>query len=178
MQILGPTIYTKDSPLTQTLPYHTLTDPGPSPYSLSTYTTNTTASHTQTHVLHSPCSHMIGKGQTQYSYPLTHSPPTAPRVKHIHISLTPSTPFFPGTTLIPSTSAALDAILEPRVPLRYSCHALIPTTTRSRPPLQHFHHFRTLTLSQHTHNQQYTHHSHRIHIGYQNNLTDRLRTTT
>ena len=40
--------------------------------------------------------------------PLIHSPPTPPRAKHIHISHTPPTPLIPHTTLIHSTSAALD----------------------------------------------------------------------
>ena len=63
-----------------------------------------------------PCSHRIGKTQTQS---LIHSPPfstTPPRPKHIHISHTPPTPLIPRTTLIQSTSAALDTIHEPRVP--------------------------------------------------------------
>ena len=37
------------------------------PYPLPIYTTNITATQTQTHVQHSPCSHRIGKAQTQSS---------------------------------------------------------------------------------------------------------------
>ena len=47
-------------------------DPGPSPYPLPTCTT---ATNTYTHVQHSPCSHTIGKVQTQSSHQLT---PTLP----------------------------------------------------------------------------------------------------
>ena len=72
--------------------------------------------------------------------PLIHSPP---RAKHILIACTPPTPFILRTTLIPSTSAALVTIPEPRVPPTHSCHALIPIT----PPLsphQHCRHPHTL----------------------------------
>ena len=81
------------------------------PYPLSTYTTQTTATQTQTHAQHSPGSHRIGKVQTQSS-----PPSTPPRAKHIHIIHTPPTPLTPCTTLIHSTSAALDTIPEPYVP--------------------------------------------------------------
>ena len=46
------------------------------PYTLPTYTSHTTATKTQTHVQHSPCSHRIGKVQP---IPLIHSPPLHPR---------------------------------------------------------------------------------------------------
>ena len=63
---------------------------------------------------------MIGKAQTlSYTHPLsTH----AVRAKHIHISHTSPTPLTPRTTLIHSTSAAIDKIPEPRAPP--TCHAL------------------------------------------------------
>ena len=55
------------------------------PYLLPTYTT---ATQTQTHVQHSPCSHRIG--QAQSSHPLIHSPPisthTTPRQTHTHLT--------------------------------------------------------------------------------------------
>ena len=123
------------------------------PYPLPTYTTHTTATQIQTHVEHSPYSHRIGKAQTQSSHPLTPSTPTPPQAKHIHIHIshTPPTPLIRHTTLIYSTSAALDTIPEPRVPP--TCPAL--TTTTPHPSShQHCRHPRTLTLSHHTHKQQ------------------------
>ena len=92
----------------------------------TTQTTHTTATQTQSHVQHSPCSHRIGKAQTQSSHPLNPSPPTSPRSKHIHITHTPPTPLIPRTTLIPSTSAAPDTLPEPRVPP--TCTALTTPT--------------------------------------------------
>ena len=74
--------------------------------------------------------------------PLIHSPPFPPtplRVIHIHISHTPPTPHIPLTTLIHYTSAALNRMPEPRVPL--TCPAL--TTPQ----------LRTITLCQQTHMQ-------------------------
>ena len=41
------------------------------------------ATETQTHALHSPCSHRIGKAQPQSSHPPTPSTHTPPRAKHI-----------------------------------------------------------------------------------------------
>ena len=133
-------------------------------------------SATQTHIQHSRYSHRIGEAQTQASYPLTPSPPTSHRTKHIHNSHTPPTLLIPHTTLIHSTSAALNTIPEPRVPPTRSCPAL-NITIPSLFPHQHCRH--PHTLSQHTHmryKQQYAHHSHRTHrthIGYRDNLTDR-----
>ena len=75
----------------------------------------------------SPCPHRIGKAQTQFSHPLTPSPPTPPRAKHIHMSHTPPSPL---TTLISSTSPVLDKTPEPPVPL---IHALTATTPSQDP---------------------------------------------
>ena len=76
--------------------------PKPHPHRLH----NTPAS--QADVQHSPCSHRIGKSQTQSCHiPTPHLPPA--RAKHIHISHTPLTP---RTTLISSTSYALDTNLN------------------------------------------------------------------
>ena len=100
-------------------------------YPLPTYITLTTATKTQTHVQHSPCSHRIGKVQTQSSHPLTPSPPTPPRAKHI--SHTPPTPHIPRTTLIHNRSAALGTIPEPRVPP--TCPALTTPHTSPIPAL-------------------------------------------
>ena len=51
------------------------------PYPIPTYTT---ANKTQTHVQHFPCSHRIGKAQTQSSHPLsTHA---APSQRHTHLT--------------------------------------------------------------------------------------------
>ena len=105
---------------------HHPTPPDSGPNTLPTYTTNITTTQTQTHVPHSPCSHRIGKAQTQPSHPLTPFPPTPPRDKYIHISHTSPTPLIPRTTLIHTTSAALDTIPELRVPP--TCHALTTTT--------------------------------------------------
>ena len=89
-----------DLPSTQRIQTHTshrhnttppLPTPVQAPYPLPTYTTHTTATKTQTHVQHSPCPQRIGKAQTQFSHPLTPSPPTLPRAKHIHMSHTPPT---------------------------------------------------------------------------------------
>ena len=57
-----------------------------------------------------PVSTGVGKSQTQSSHLLTPLPPIPLRAKHIHISHTPRTPLTLRTTLIPSTSAALDTI--------------------------------------------------------------------
>ena len=172
-----------DLPITQTIQTHTshkhnTTQPLPplvqAPYPLPTYTTHTTTTKTQTHVQHSPCPHRIGKAQTQFSHPLTPSPPTPPRAKHIRMSHTPPTP-------LTSTLPVLDKTPEPCVPL---IHALT-VTHLPRTPHQRCRHPRTLTLSQHTHmknKQQYMHHSYRNNrthnIGYYDNLTNRPRTTT
>ena len=118
-----------DLPSTQIIQTHTshrhnTTPPLPTlvqtPYPLPTYTT---ATKTQTHVQHSPYSHRIGKAQTQFSHPLTPSPPTPPRAKHIHMSHTPPTP-------LTSTSPVLDKTPEPCVPL---IHALTATTPHPDP---------------------------------------------
>ena len=74
--------------------------------------------------------------------------PTHPLYRRSHISHIPPTHFISRTTLIASTSSALDAIPEPRAPPTYSCPALITTTP---PPHQHSLHPRTLILSQHAH---------------------------
>ena len=125
------------------------------PYPFPTYTTHTIATKTQTHVQHSPCSHRIGKAQTQSSHTLTFSPPTPPRAKHIHISHTPPTPLIPRTTLIHNTSAVLDTIPEPRVPP--TCPALTtphPPPTPALPSTSDHH-----TLSADTHATQTTVHA-------------------
>ena len=59
----------------------------PTHYPFPTYTTQTTATKTQTHVQHSPCPHRIGKAQTQFSHPLTPlSTHTAPIQTHTHVT--------------------------------------------------------------------------------------------
>ena len=123
-------------------------------YPLPTYTTHTTAIQTQTHVQHFHFSVRIGKTQTQSSHPLTPSPPTSPRDKHMHIS---HTPLIPRTTRIHSRSAELDTILEPRVPP--TCPALTTTTphpfpTLALPSTSHHH-----TISAYTHATQTTVHA-------------------
>ena len=149
-------------------PHQTLVQ---APYPFPTYTTHTSEPKTQIHVQHSPCSHRIGKAQTQSSHPLT-PPPLLPRrpepktyTSHILQQL-----LITRTTLIHSPSAALDTIHEPGVPP--TCLALTTTTPHLSPHQHchqpHCHQPRTITLSQQTHKQQYTHHSHskdRIHIG-------------
>ena len=99
---------------------------------------------------------MIGKAQTQSSFPLTPSPLHRPRATRIHISHTPPTPVIPCTTLIPYTSAVLDTIPEPRVPPTYSRPALTTTTpppspTPALPSPSHPH---SLSLSAYTHTTQ------------------------
>ena len=117
--------------------------------------------------------HRIGKAQTQSSYPLTPPPPTPSRVKHIYISHTPPTLPIPRTTLFPSTSTALDNVAEPT----YSCPAL--TTTTLPPSCTH-----PRTLSAYSHPTQTIKDASQSlqpphpHIGYQDNLTDRPKTTT
>ena len=173
--IPGPIICTEnpDSQLTQTSHHPTPKTLVQAPYPLPTYTTHAiprhprhpTPSHTthatttktQTHVQHFPCSHRIGKAQTQLFNPLTPSPPTPPRAKHIHISHTPPTPLIPRTTLIHDTSAAIDTIPEPRIPP--TCPALTtitphPSPTPALPSTSHYH-----TLSAYTHATQTTVHA-------------------
>ena len=68
------------------------------------------------------------------SNPLIHSnllSTHAARIKRIHITHTPPTLLIPRTTVIPSTSAALDTIHEPHVPL--TCPALTTTTPHISP---------------------------------------------
>ena len=127
------------------------------PYPLPTYTIHTTATNTQIHVQHFPCSHRIGKAQTQSSHPLTPSPPTPRRAKHIHISHTPPTPLIPRTTLIHNTSAALDTIPEPRVQPIYPALTTTtphPSLTPALPSTLHHH-----TISAYTHATQTTVHT-------------------
>ena len=148
-----------DLPSTQIIQTHTshrhnTTPPLPTlvqaSYPLPTYTTHTTATKTQTHVQHSPCPHSIGKAQTQFSHPLTPSPPTPPRAKHKHMSHTPPTP-------LTSTSHVLDKTTpEPRVPLIHALTATTPHTdpTPVLPSPSHPH-----TLTAHTHATQTTVHA-------------------
>ena len=84
---------------------------------------------TATQIQHSPCSHRIGKAQTQSSHPLTplSSNSNTARAKDIHISHTPPTP------LIPNTSTALDTIPKLRLPSIYSCPALTTPPPPSHP---------------------------------------------
>ena len=104
--------YTIHTTATKTQTDPTPLDPGPNP--LATYTT---ATKTQTHVRHSPCSHRIGKVQIQSSYPLTALPPPSThaisRQTHTHLTYSTNSSH---PTLIHNTSAALDTIPEPRVP--------------------------------------------------------------
>ena len=173
-----------DLPSTQRIQTHTshrhnLTPPLPTlvqaPYPLPTYTTHTTATKNTDTRPTLPCPHRIGKAQTQFSHPLTPSPPTPPRAKHIHMSHTPPTP-------LTSTSPVLDKTPEPRVPLIHTLTAATPhpDPTPALPSPSHPH-----TLTAHTHmqhKQQYMHHSHRNNrthnIGYYDNLTNRPRITT
>ena len=82
----------KESRLTTDIPSH----PFIPWYKLPTHYPNTTATHTKTHLPHSPSSYRIGKSQTQYSQPLSS---TLPRAQHILISYTPPTPLTPHSSL-------------------------------------------------------------------------------
>ena len=79
-----------------TLPLRTLVQ---ALYPLPTYTTHTTATKTQTHVQHSPCSHRIGKVQSKSSHSLT-PPPLSTQAtpsqthKHLTYSTNSSTPTY------------------------------------------------------------------------------------
>ena len=156
-----------DLPTTQIIQTHTshrhnTTPPLPTlvhaPYPLPTYTTHTTHTTTtkaKTHVQHSPCPHRIGEAQTQFSHPLTPSPPTPPGQTHKYIHMSHSSPT-PLTTLISSTSPVLGKTPEPRVP---HIHALTATTpppdpTPALPSPSHPH-----TLTAHTHATQTTVHA-------------------
>ena len=57
----------------------------------------------------------------------------------------------------------------------YVC--VLPCTHHTHPPHQYCRQPRTITLSQQTH-MHHSHINHRIHIGYHNNLTYRLKTQT
>ena len=92
-----------NNPPSQTL---TLAD---HPLSPNTTHTHTTATETQTHIPFLPCSSRIGKAQSQSCHPLTPTPTTPPRAKHLHMSHRPPTPL---TTLISSTPPALDKHLN------------------------------------------------------------------
>ena len=83
-----------------------------------------------------------------YIYILTISPPTPPRAKQ-HISHMPPTPLIPRTTLIHSTSAALDTIHKPFVPPIYPCPILSATTPT---PVTHTSIAVTLALPAASHN--------------------------
>ena len=115
---------------------------------LPTYTTHTIATKTQTHVQYSPCSHRIGKAQTQSPHPLTPlSLPTPLRAKHIHIALSPPTPHIPRTTLINNMSNTLDTIPEPRVP--HTCPAFTTPHPSPTPELSSTSHYHTLSADTH-----------------------------
>ena len=149
------------------------------PYQLPTYTTHTTATKTQTHVQHSPCSYRIGKVETQSSHPLT--PPLHPTrpepntyTSHIlHQLLTSHAPHSSITRQLRSTPY-LNHVYHPHVP--YSPHLI-------HPPHQHCCQHHTITHPQQTHmqhKQRYTNHSHSnhlIHIGYHDQRTDSPKTT-
>ena len=97
----------KTTPLFQTLVQ--------APYPLPTNTTHTSATQTQIHIQHSPCSQRNGKAQTQSSYPLTSF------ISHFTHSTNPS---HPTHHISFGTSAVLDTIPKPRVPLIYCCCCL------------------------------------------------------
>ena len=103
-------------------------NPGPSLYPLSTYTIHTTATQTQTHVQHSPVpTGLVKPKPNAHIHSLIPSTSTPHRAKHIYITHTPPTPLIPRFTLIPSTSAVLDTIHEPRAPP--TCVPALTTTT-------------------------------------------------
>ena len=76
--------------------------PWSSPYPLPTCTTHTTATQTQTHVQHSPCSHKVSKAQTQCSHSLAplllHSP--APNTYIFHTLHQPLSSHAPHSSLL------------------------------------------------------------------------------
>ena len=140
------------------------------PYPLTAYATHTTATQVQTQV-----QHPLFPQDWKSPNPFLSS--TTPRSTHAAPSQThtPPTPLIPRTTLIHSTSTALDTIPEPRE--QPTCPALT-TTPLIHPTNQHCRHPRTLTLYQHTHmqhKQRYTHHS---HINHCIHITDRPTKTT
>ena len=71
----------------------------------------------------------------------------SPRAKHIHISHTPPTPHIPRTTLIQTTSTALDTIPEPLVPP--TCPALTTPHPSLTPALSSTSHHHTLSADKH-----------------------------
>ena len=81
----------------------------------------------------------IGKAQTQSSHPLTPSPPTPPRAKHIHISHSPSTPLFPhisiAVTLVPS-HLAYTHVTQTTVHASHSQQPAHPHWVPRQPPRQ------------------------------------------
>ena len=124
---------------------------GPAIYTKNPHRHNTTAPHCNPNTCHTP---PVPTGLVNPKpNPLTPRPEP-----HIHISHIPPTP--------PTSSSAL-AFLSTRHYTWTTCttHTLTPALLS---PAQH-------TYMQH---KQYTHHSHHTHIGYEDNLTDRSRTTT
>ena len=120
----------------------------------------------QTHISHGHNTTPSLKTLVQTPYPLlTHTTVTQTHVPVLTGSVKPnsllsstyplSTPSQARTHLTHNT--ALDTIPEPCVPPTYPA---LTTSTLHPSPHQHFRHHRTITLSQHTHMQQYTHHSH------------------
>ena len=108
----------------------------------------------------------------------TSSPPTPPRAtytSHILHQLLTSQATHPSLIRHLRETQYLNHVYHPHA--LHSLHLI-------HAPHQHFRQPHTITLSQQTHmqrKQQYTHHSHcnhRIHIGYDDNLTDRPKTTT
>ena len=122
-----------DLPSTQRIQIHNshrhnttppLQTPIQAPYPLPTYTTHTTATKTQTHLQHFPCSHRIGKSQTQSSHPLTPlSTQAAPSQTHTH--LTHSTKLHPT----PPNSTQL----HPTPPNSTQLHPTPPNSTQLHP---------------------------------------------
>ena len=137
-----------DLPSTLRIQTHTdIRPPHPSrpwpqtPYPLPKYTTHTTATKTKTHVQHSPCSHRIGKAQTQFFHSLPSPPTTAPSQTHAYV--------------IHSTYTSHNIHLKHVICTRKNTLTTCTTHTRTHRKPHFPEHYTSivvnLTLSQHTH---------------------------
>ena len=159
-QIPGPAIYTENPDTSHG--HNTTPPPVQAPYPLHTYTTNTTATKTQTYVQHPILS--------------STNPPLHPRrpepntyTSHIlHQLLTSHAPHTSITRQLRETQY-LNHVYHTHAP--HSPHLIHPPHQNCRQP-------HTITLSQQIHMQHKQQYTHQSHIGYHDNLTDRPKTTT
>ena len=120
-----------------TPPFQTLVQ---APYPLPTYATHTTATQTQTHFQHVPCSYRISTSPIQLSHALSPSPPRPPEqnkhTSHTLHQLRPNKSPFPKSYLHKVDAKSYPSPLFPYVTLTYTTH-IIPSTAPTYVPHCH-----------------------------------------